>query len=124
MILILFKMENFKGGAVHQPKILYDINNPPKNIVEDNYEDCEDQVDYDTEENIRLAKIFSKVMRKIYMRSRNNVSINVQDNQQHKFKRCNFQHKGISDVNLNWIQCLKCKDFGHIQAKCSSFPRN
>lgn len=61
-------------------------------------------------------------MRKLYMRSRNNVSTNVQDNQQHNFKRCNFQCKWIGDENLNWIQCLKCKKNGHIQAECSSFP--
>lgn len=57
------------------------------------------------------------------MRSRNNVFSNVQDNKQHNFKRCNFQHKGIGGDNLNRIQCLKCKDFGHIQFECSKFSR-
>lgn len=78
MVLILFKMKNFeKGGAIHRPNILYGIKNPPKNRVEGNYEDFEDQVDYDTEENLKLAKIVSKVMRKLHMRYGNNASTNV-----------------------------------------------
>lgn len=107
-----------KGGAARRPKILYDFNNPPKNITEDNYEYYKDQIDSDTEENLWLAKIFSKVMRNLDMRYENNVSRNVQDNQQHNFKRCNFQRKGYGGENLNWIQCLKCKYFGHIQTEC------
>ena len=86
----LFKMENFKGGEIHQPKTLYDIKNPPKNRAKYNYEDREDQVGYDTEENLRLAKIFNKSARKLDMRFRNNVTKNVQDNQHHNFNRCNF----------------------------------
>lgn len=50
-VIILFKMENFKGGLVYQPNILYDIKSPPKNRAEENYEYCEDQVDYDTKES-------------------------------------------------------------------------
>ena len=57
------------------------------------------------------------------MRYGNIVSINIQDNQQHNFKRCNFQRKGMGGKNLNWIKCLKCKDFGHIQTECSSSLR-
>lgn len=79
--LIMFMLDNFRGGGVHQSNILYDIKNPPKNWSEYNNEDCEDQVDYDTEWNIRLSKLFSKVMRKLDMIPGNNVSTNVQDNQ-------------------------------------------
>lgn len=62
-------------------------------------------------------------MRKLDKRSRNNVSSNVHDNKKHNFKRHNFQHKEIGGDNLNWIKCLKCKDFGHIQVERSSFSR-
>lgn len=34
--------------VVHKPKTLYGINNPTKNIAKDNYEDCEDQIGYNT----------------------------------------------------------------------------
>lgn len=101
--------EEFQRGEVHQPNILYKIKNPLKNIVEDKYKDCEDQVDYDTKENIRLAKIFSKVMRKLNMRYGNNVSTNVQENRQHNFKRCIFQRKGIGGENINWSNVLIAK---------------
>ena len=77
-------MENVnEGRAVHRPKILYGIKNPPKIILNDNYEDCKYQVDYDFEENPRLAKTFSKVMRKLDKRFENNISTNVK-NIQHK----------------------------------------
>src|SRR4051812_4839052 len=56
-----------EGGIFHQPKIHYGAKNLPKIVY--NYEDCEDQVDYGTEENLMLGKIFSKIMRKLYMRS-------------------------------------------------------
>ena len=61
-VLIMFKMEIFKeGGAVHRSKIIY----PPKNKAKGSYGDCENQVDYVFEENIRLDKIFSKVTRNL-----------------------------------------------------------
>ena len=55
-------MESFnEGGAVHQPKFCYVAKNPLK--IVDDYGDCEDQVKCNYKENLRLAKIFSKVMR-------------------------------------------------------------
>lgn len=70
-------------------------------------------------------------MRILDKRFGNNDPTNVKDNQHHNFNRCNFQHKGKygERQNLNysyrgkWIQCLKCKGFGHIQVKCLSFLR-
>lgn len=62
-------MESYKErGAFHRSKILYGIKNPPNNRVEDNYEDCENYVGYDTEENLKFAKIFIKAVRKLDMR--------------------------------------------------------
>ncbi|CAI8618210.1 unnamed protein product [Vicia faba] len=56
LILILIKMENaIEGGAVHQPKIIYGDKNPP--MIVDNCKDSEDQVDYDTEENLKLGNV-------------------------------------------------------------------
>lgn len=60
-------------------------------------------------------------MSKLDRRSRNNVPTNVK----------NIQHKENDGEreNLNYsfryrrIQCLKCRDFGHIQVECSSFSR-
>lgn len=53
-------MDNFnEAEAVLRSNISY----PPKNIVKGSYKDCEDQVNYDSEENIKLDKIFSKVTR-------------------------------------------------------------
>lgn len=50
-------MDNFnEGGAVHRSNIIY----PPKNRVKGSYEDCEDQVEYNSGKNLKLAKIFNK----------------------------------------------------------------
>lgn len=110
-------MENFnEGGEVHISKIIY----PPNNRDNDSYEDCEDQVEFKFEENLRLAKIFSKVIRKLDERSGNNVPTNV--------KNIPYTEKDGEIQNLKYsykckgIKCLKCKDFGHIQVERSSFP--
>lgn len=104
-VLIRFKMDNSKeGGLVHRPTILDGAKDPPKTVAEDNYEDCEYQVEYDSKENIKFAKIFRKVMRIIEKRYGNNVPTNIKDNQHHNFNKCNFQQKGKDGEiqNLNY----------------------
>lgn len=54
-------MENVKeGGPVHRPKIIYDIKNPPKIVAKGNYEDCEDQIGYNSEEITGLLRSLVK----------------------------------------------------------------
>lgn len=113
-------MENLnEGRAIYQPRMCYGAKNPPK--IVDNCGDCEYQVECISEENIRLAKIFSKVMIQLEKRYGNNVPTNIK-NSQHK-------EKGGEKKNLNYsyrwkgIQCLNCKYFGHIQGECSKQRR-
>lgn len=117
--IILFKMESFEElGVTYQPKNCHDSKNPPK-IVDSN-EHCDVQVECNSEEYIKLNKRFNKVMRKLDKRPKKNVPTTVK----------NIQHKGKDDerqklnysYRLKGIQCLNHKDFGHIQAKCSSVP--
>lgn len=58
----MFKMKILNEGVfVYQSKIFHGAKNPPKN--DDNYDDCDVQVECNSEENLMLAKKFSKVLR-------------------------------------------------------------
>lgn len=90
------KIENFnEGEAIHRSKIVY----PPKNIAKVSYEYCEDQVECNSEKNIKLDKIFSKVMRKLDKRYGNNVPTNVK----------NILHKGEDGERKNLNYSFRCK---------------
>lgn len=100
-------MENFNnGGGCYRSNIIY----PPKNRAKGSYEDCEEQVECNSGEKLRLSKIISKVMKKINKRSENNVPTNVK----------NINHKENDGERQNYsymykgIQYLKCKDFEHV----------
>lgn len=113
-------MENFnEGRTVYQPNIYHGTDNPPK--IVDNYEECDSQAESYFEEYLRMNKRFSKIMRQLDKISRKNVPTNVKNFQQKekdgKRKKLNFSYR------WKGIQCFNCKNFGHIQAECSSVPR-
>lgn len=74
----MLKMESINvGRSIYQPKIWHGTKNPPKII--DNYEDCDVQVEYNYGENLKFAKMFSKVIRKLDKISRKKVHTNVKN---------------------------------------------
>lgn len=74
----MFNMENFnEGRVVYQPKVCHDAKRS-SNII-NNYEDCDAQVECNSEENRGLAKMFSKVIRQLDKRSRKDIPSNVKN---------------------------------------------
>lgn len=101
-------MENFnEGEAVYQLEICHGAKNPPK--IVDNYEDCDGQAEYYSEEYLELTKRFSKILRRLDNRSGNNVTYQCQ--------KIKYSYR------CKRVKCLNCKDYGHIKDEGSSVPR-
>lgn len=65
-------------------------------------------------------------MRRLDIRSRNNVTNDVKDNMPHNSKGFGPRHKGKNkdkQNNNNGIQCHDCEGFEYIQVECTNFLR-